>query len=142
MGVYLKEGRLVTQEGVVIVAKKEDKFLMIKQYRSEFDKHSLEFPGGGVDDESAMEAAAREFQEEAGYILNNGQSLGKIFPSIYLYDWIEVFLGEVGERTESELQDDEEIVSVHFLTVDEIKNKIKTGEIISAQTIAAFGMVQ
>ena len=51
----------------IVIAEKDDKFLMVKQWRHGEAALSIEFPGGVIDKgESPEEAARRELEEETG----------------------------------------------------------------------------
>lgn len=54
---------------ICVVLDKEDRFLMLQQYRPALGQVTLEMPAGAVeDDESPLAAARREIQEEVGVI--------------------------------------------------------------------------
>ncbi len=66
---------------VVVVAEKDSKLLMVKQYRFPIDTIQLEFTAGGIrSDEDNEEAARRELLEETGYLANKLECLGSIHP--------------------------------------------------------------
>lgn len=79
--------------GVVIVAHKEDKILLVKQYRYPISDTLLELPAGKLEyGENPDEAAPRELEEETGYVAKTWKSLGYIYTTpgicdekLYLY---------------------------------------------------------
>lgn len=68
----------------VLAITKENKALLIKQYRVGSDKLTIEIPGGGVDPHENTTpdvAALRELEEETGYTSKELISLGDISPN-------------------------------------------------------------
>jgi len=60
--------RIVNEDGVILaVLDHEDRFVLVRQFRPNLDRFTLEFPAGGIEvSESALDAANRELWEEAG----------------------------------------------------------------------------
>ena len=54
----------------VVPVRKDGKLLMVRQYRNALDRYTLEIPAGGLNgaDEPTRTAAARELEEETGYV--------------------------------------------------------------------------
>ncbi|EIM29257.1 NUDIX hydrolase [Microvirga lotononidis] len=67
----------------VIAIDDEDHLVLIEQYRHAFGGLSLEVPAGAIDreDPSVLAAAARELEEETGYVAERWRSLGKHSPN-------------------------------------------------------------
>lgn len=126
--------------GVVIAAQKTpETILMVKQFRYPIKETALELPAGKLEKgEEPFPAAQRELEEETGYRAKNWKSLGFIHTSpgfcdekLYLYYASD--LEFVGEHP-----DDGEIIQSFEYNLDEIFNKIKSGEINDAKTICAL----
>ena len=125
--------------GVVILALKEDKLLMVKQWRYPIKGVSLELPAGKLEKgENPDYASKRELEEETGYISDNWKSLGYIYTSpgfcdekLYLYKAEDLYF--VGEHP-----DDGEIIKAFCITIPEVMLKIKSGEINDAKTLCAI----
>lgn len=126
--------------GVVIVAQKTpETILMVKQFRYPIKKTALELPAGKLEKgEEPFPAAKRELEEETGFQAQNWKSLGFINTSpgfcdekLYLYHASD--LSFVGEHP-----DDGEIIQAFEYKIEEIFDKIKSGEINDAKTICAL----
>lgn len=61
--------RIVHEDGVVVApVTKDQRFVLIRQYRPALERFTLEFPAGGVGaGEAPEQAARRELYEETGY---------------------------------------------------------------------------
>lgn len=69
-------------DGIGIVAIDGDDIIMVEQYRPKLGQMFLECPGGQVEaGESFEEAAARELQEETGFIADTVTHLTTYYPS-------------------------------------------------------------
>ena len=137
-----KSIRIVVEHpgGVVIVAQKTpDTVLMVKQFRYPIKQTALELPAGKLEKgEEPFPAAQRELEEETGYRAKTWKSLGYInttpgFCDEKLYLYFASDLEFVGEHP-----DDGEIIEAHEYKIDEIFDKIKTGEINDSKTICAL----
>ena len=65
---------IIHKGAAAVVAVKDDgKILMVKQYRNILDRFTIELPAGGKDttDEPSVVCAARELEEETGYITDD-----------------------------------------------------------------------
>ena len=125
--------------GVVIVAKKDEKILMVKQYRYPIKEVSLELPAGKLDyGENPDLAAKRELEEETGYIAKNWDSLGFIYTTpgfcdekLYLY-----FASDLEFKKQN--LDDGEILECFEYNLDSVFEMIKKGKINDSKTICAI----
>lgn len=71
---------------VIVIAEKDDNFLMVKQFRHGEEKLSIEFPGGVIDaGETPEQAAARELLEETGATASSLVHLGSMNPNPALF---------------------------------------------------------
>ena len=126
--------------GVVIVAQKtSDTILLVKQFRYPIKKAVLELPAGKLEKgEQPFPAAKRELEEETGYKAAKWIELGFIntspgFCDEKLYLYYACDLEFVGEHP-----DEGEIIKCFEFKLDDVFQKIKSGEINDAKTICAI----
>lgn len=101
----------------VFVVTKDDKVVMVRQYRYPVDQVTYELPGGVIDkDEDPQAAAIREMQEETGYHSNDVEFLCKLAPNPAINDNTAYFYlarnAEPGEKTNFDPFEDIDLV--HF----------------------------
>lgn len=144
--VELSDGKKTIREvvhhngGVVIVAEKDDKIMMVKQYRYATGQALFELPAGKLDkeNEDMLSAAKRELKEETGYIAQNWETLGFIwtspgFCSEKLYLFKASNLSFEGQKL-----DDGEILDYTEVEKNRVFDMVKSGEINDAKTISAL----
>ena len=126
--------------GVVIVAlTKDNKILLVKQYRYPLRNTNIELPAGKLEpNENPDLAAKRELEEETGFSAGYWKSLGFIntTPGICtekLYLYLAKDLEFKGEHP-----DEGEIIKCKQYTLDEVFNMIQKGEINDSKTICAL----
>ena len=72
---------------VIVAIDDDDHILLVEQYRVPLQKNCLELPAGligddaGSEGEQALDAAARELEEETGYRAERIESLGEFYSS-------------------------------------------------------------
>lgn len=126
--------------GVVILGRTLDgKIPFLTQFRFPFLGPVLELPAGKVDPgEDPKVAAAREFEEETGYVADNLTFLGKALPSPgYSDEVIYCYECQVGEKG-SLSKDVDESFDYEELTPGEIKERIQQGELTDAKSLCAL----
>jgi len=142
--VALPDGRTATREIVkhpgaaAVVAIHDKKLIVVEQYRKPLGKTQIEIPAGKLDpNEEPIVAAARELEEETGYIAHNLQLLHQYYTSpgfadeiLYTYFTNEVTIGQ------QHLDEDEDVV-VRLITIDEADAFIASGDISDAKTLLA-----
>lgn len=126
--------------GVVIVAEKDNKILMVQQFRYPTKEALLELPAGKLDklNEDILSAAKRELEEETGYLANNWQSLGYIWTSpgfcnekLYLFKASDL-------KYKAQKLDEGEILNFVEKDKDLVFEMIKDGRINDSKTISAL----
>ena len=140
--VILDDGKPGTREvienngGATIAIKKNDKYLMVRQYRYAQEMEMLEFVAGKIDlGEEPLETVLREAIEETGYSVKNVRSLGWAAPSpAFLTEKLYMLVGEVDEYKGQHL-DEGEVLNVEEYTLDELKAMVDKNEIVDAKTL-------
>jgi 8-oxo-dGTP pyrophosphatase MutT (NUDIX family) len=115
--------------------------VLVRQYRHGAGEILLELPAGtfNPDEESPQAAAIRELKEETGYITQ------QIAPLSILYDnpvkdtnKIHLFIAENVIKTGQQELDVTEEIDVVLIPIEAVREKISTGEICVAGTVAAI----
>lgn len=117
----------------------DGRILMVTQFRNALDRKTLEIPAGKLDDpeEEGLICAARELEEETGYCSDQLEWLINIRTTVALCnEKIEVYVARNLKEGVQNL-DENEYVNVKAYTVDELKEKIFSGEIEDSKTIAS-----
>lgn len=124
----------------VLPVTEEGKIIMVKQYRPALDRFTLEIPAGGLNgpDEPTKDAAARELEEETGFCSENLELLLSLRTTVaFCNEKIDVYLARDLKRSNQNL-DEDEFIDVNTYTLDELCEKIYSGEIEDSKTIASI----
>ncbi len=142
----IAEGRVIDDyyiirrdDFVLIVALRDDKLILVRQYRPATDRFHLSLPAGFLDSgESPEGGAKRELLEETGFPATECRSIGELDPLPgYLQSKAFVVLCEVSAANTGEFDrlEIEEVVEVEW---DEALQMIRRGEINEMPAIAAI----
>lgn len=125
--------------GVVILAFKEDKILLVKQFRYPMKEVMLELPAGKLEQgENPFEAAKRELEEETGYCANKWTDLGYVYTSPgYSDEKLYLYKAEDLEFTHCH-PDEGEIIQAFEYKYDDVLKMIDNGQINDAKTLCAL----
>ena len=118
----------------------DGRILMVSQFRNALDRKTLEIPAGKLDDpdEKGILCTARELEEETGYKSEQLEWLINIRTTVALCnEKIEIYVARKLKAGTQNL-DENEYVNVKAYTVDELKEKIFSGEIEDSKTIASI----
>ena len=125
--------------GVVILAFKGDKILLVKQFRYPMKEVMLELPAGKLEQgENPFEAAKRELEEETGYCANKWTDLGYVYTSPGYSDE-KLYLCKAEDLEFTHCHPDEgEIIQAFEYKYDDVLKMIDNGQINDAKTLCAL----
>ena len=139
-------GNLATRElvehpgGVCVVPLFDDGTVIMEwQYRRPFDTNTFEIPAGKLyPGEDPLECGKRELEEETGYQAKKYTYLGKMLPTpgfcgeiVHMYLAQELYEGTLNRDTD-------EFMEIERVPLEELVDKVLTGEIIDAKTCIAL----
>ena len=132
---------LIDHKGAAaVVAVKEDgKLLMVRQYRNALDRETLEIPAGGLNsvDEPTKEAAARELEEETGYVAGNLELLLTLRTTVaFCNEKIDVYLA-TDLKPGSQHLDEDEFLDVVTMPFEQLVEQVMDGTITDGKTVSA-----
>ncbi|MFD0586830.1 NUDIX domain-containing protein [Paenibacillus sp. GCM10027627] len=143
--VSLPDGRSATREIVkhpgaaAVMALLDGKLLVVDQFRKPLDKCQVEIPAGKLDPgEDPMEAAARELEEETGFVAKSLKLVNSFYTSPGFADEkLYLYFADQLERGTQRLDEDED-VRVEAITVEEADELVAAGRISDAKTLLAL----
>ena len=114
---------------------------LVRQYRNPYETTTLEIPAGKMDQgpEKAENCGRRELSEETGLVAGTMIPMGEIWPSPgFMDERLHLFCAK--ELTQGEVHPDEdEFVEIVRMPFEELCQRIASGEIHDAKTVAAIG---
>ncbi|MGG1876869.1 NUDIX hydrolase [Paenibacillus cisolokensis] len=142
--VRLPNGITATREvvrhpgAVAVLALKDQKMLVVDQYRQPLGRCEVEIPAGKLEPgEDPLEAAKRELEEETGYTCGSIRKLHSFYTSPGFADEvIHLYLAE--DLTRGDMNPDEdEFLEMAEITLEEAYQLIQEERISDAKTILA-----
>ena len=118
----------------------DGKILMVRQYRNALERYTLEIPAGALDeaDEPGINCATRELEEETGYRSEKLEWLINLRTTVaFCNEKIEVYVARDLIPSRQHL-DEDEFIELKTYTIEELKEKIFSGEIEDAKTVSAL----
>lgn len=127
-------------DAVVILPHEGDEFLFIKQWRSPIGLYIFEAPAGTMEEgEDPIQTAERELIEETGMAAGSMTALGYIYTTPGFSDerlWLFEATDLVPSREYS--PDEDEVIEPVRFTKPQIRDMIRSGQIVDAKTICVF----
>ena len=134
---------IVLHRGAVcaVAVTKEDKIVLVKQFRKAAEDDLIEIPAGKLEiDEVAETAIMRELKEETGYEVTNLKYITKFYTSPGFSNEIGyLYFAELGNQSDTCFDEDEDIEIFEY-DLEEVLHMIRTGQIIDAKTIVGILM--
>lgn len=126
---------------LVLPITRNQEIVFVRQYRHGVASILLELPAGTFDPakEDSLNTAARELEEETGYVAEKLVKLGTLYDNpVKDSNKIHLFKAENVTPNGKQQLDVTEEVEVVVIPIAEVKEKIKQGEINVAGTVAAI----
>jgi ADP-ribose pyrophosphatase len=118
---------------------KDNKIILINQYRYPIQMINLEVPAGKKDylEEDSFKCAQRELEEETGYVSNHMSFYKRIYPCVgYSNEYIDLFIAKDCVKVENpKAMDVDENIECVFIDVDEIQDLIDSDQIMDSKTL-------
>ncbi|WP_018128112.1 NUDIX domain-containing protein [Balneola vulgaris] len=113
--------------------------LMLHQFRYAAQQVFMEVPAGKIDTgESILETATRELKEETGLEAEKLEYIGHFYPAIgYANEVIHIYAATGLHQSESD-RDEDEFLELFRIPFKEAIDKVYTGEINDAKTMACL----
>lgn len=110
----------------VVALTKDNKIVMVSQYRFGTQNFSLELPGGIVEpNEPLLEAVQRELIEETGYTGKNWSYLGHVYSNpVIMNNRCHHYLVKEVEKTHALKLDSTEEITVELIDVERMRREI------------------
>lgn len=124
----------------VVPVTEDGKILMVRQYRNALERYTLEIPAGALDEENepGRECASRELEEETGFRSENMEWLITLRTTVaFCNERIEVYVAKDLIPSKQHL-DEDEFIDLRAYTLEELKEKIFSGEIEDGKTVASL----
>jgi len=147
LDVQLEDGTLAVREivrhpgaSVVLGRLPDQSFVFVRQYRKPLEQEVLEAVAGGLEAGETPEACARrEMLEETGHAVASLRKLGVIFPAPgYTDERLHVYYADLEAGQKAAAADDDERLDVVYIGADGVEDRIRSGEIGDAKTLAAW----
>ncbi len=124
----------------VVAVRGDGRILMVRQYRNALERETLELPAGGLNgrEEPTVRAAARELEEETGYVSANLELLNSIYTTVaFCNEKIDIYLARDLQPGTQHL-DEDEYLNVEAWPVEELMQMIFEGKIQDSKTICGI----
>lgn len=125
--------------GACVLAVKDDKILLEKQFRYAYGKDIYEIPAGKRDSgEDFAVTAKRELEEETGLIPLNLKKITEIYPTPgYTDEIIGIFYADEFEEGNLHFDETEDLTS-EWVDIEKVYKMMEDGEIVDAKTLIAL----
>lgn len=129
---------------VIVPVPEPGRIVLIRQFRYPVNRFLWELPAGSVDEgESPEQAARRECHEEIGLVPGTVVRLTALYPTPgYCDEEMVFFRASSLEKTDEQAHvDEDEDIEVQTFELREVRDMVRSGEIIDMKTIVALGFL-
>lgn len=134
---------IVLHRGAVcaVAITKEQKIVLVKQFRKAVEEELMEIPAGKLEIGEEPEAAiVRELKEETGYDVIGLEYVSKFYTSPGFSNELgHLYFAELGDQSAPCFDEDEDI-EIYEYELDEIMDMIHKGKVIDAKTMVGILM--
>ena len=126
---------------LVLAVTQQREIILVRQYRHGVGEILLELPGGSFNPqiESSLTAAARELEEETGYVADQMLHLATLYDNpVKDTNKIYLIIAENAHPSGTQQLDVTEDIEVVLVPIEEVLERISTREICVCGTIAAL----
>jgi ADP-ribose pyrophosphatase len=129
---------------VVVPVTADGKIVMVTQYRFPVDKVLLELPAGKLgQNEDPRICTIRELEEETGYKSENVKEIGSIYTTPgYSTEKLWIYLAKDLKKGNHNREEGEFGMEVFEFTMEEVEQKIFSGEIVDGKTICGIFLLR
>lgn len=124
----------------VVPVRGDGKILMVRQYRNALERETLEIPAGGLNgrEEPTLQAAARELEEETGYVSSDLELLNSIYTTVaFCNEKIDIYLAR-NLRPGTQHLDEDEYLNVEAWSLEDLMQMIFDGTLQDSKTICGI----
>ncbi len=127
----------------VVAMTPEDRIVIVDQYRFGTQAITTEIPAGGISSgETPQQAAMRELREETGYTSNEWTYCGAVEPNpAFQNNYCHQFVARNARKTHEPELDDGEAIAVREVTLDALRQEIRSGKFQNALGLLALTRV-
>ena len=124
----------------VVAVTPEGRIVLVDQYRFGIKAITSEIPAGGVaPDEPPLHAAIRELREETGYTSDDWTYLGAVEPNpAFQNNHCHLFAARNARKTHDPELDEGEAIHVREVTLDALREDIRSGKFLNALGLLAL----
>lgn len=127
--------------GVAILAIKDQKILLVKQYRYVIGEETIEIPAGKIEpNEELSLCAMRELEEETGYRAESMEKIVSFYPTPgFCSEVLHIFEAKYLTKVEHpKAMDEDEVINSYFLDLHEAYQQVLDGTIKDSKTMIAI----
>ena len=124
---------------VIVPILTQERFVLIRQFRTAVGKHIWEFPAGTLEDgEAPLACAKREIVEETGFRAKKWRKLVSFFPAPGIStEFMHIFLAS--DLTPARMSlDQDEFIEKKVISFSRLQQMIFNGMIVDAKTMLGF----